>query len=194
MAGIAHEGIDKMLLADGRAIGGGVLLLPYVGLAVARSTDALRSQAQRGIGSREVVLRQFLAVQTNGGLEREVADAVTGPHVRQQIVVDVLGYALLEVVDGVSRLVTDGEVGILEGVVEIIASVCVVDADNGGHQQRIDKAVGDAGRVGRRVEDLLFGGGQSFLLRAAVGGIDAKFQAFLQLPFHVRMEVVAFEP
>ena len=116
MAGVAHERINEMLLADGRAIGGGVLLLPYVGLTVARSTDALRSQAQRGIGSREVVLRQFLAVQTNGGLEREVADAVTGPHVRQQIVVDVLGYALFEVVDGVSRLVTDSEVGILEGL------------------------------------------------------------------------------
>ena len=193
LTGVAHEDINEVLLAQVAAVGSGVLLLPYVGLTVTRAADALCGQTQRGVGTREVVLRQFLAVQIDGGLQREVANGITCPDVRQQVVIDVFGHTLLKVVDGVGRMVANSEVGILVGVGEVVGAVGIIDADDGRHQEGIDKTVGDASRVRRRVEDLLLGGGQALLLRAAVGGVDAKLHVLLQLPLHVGVEVVALE-
>ena len=90
-------------------------------------------------------------------------------------------------------MVANGKVGIFVGVLEVVGAVLTVDADHWRHQQRIDKAVGDAGRIGRRVEHLLFGGGQSLLHGASVGGVHAKAQSLAQLPLGIGVEVVALE-
>ena len=138
-------------------------------------------------------MRQFLAVQANSSFQRQVADTKTCPNVRQQVVVDVLGHTLLEVVDGISRLVANGKIGVFVGIVEIIGAIGIIDADNGWHQQGIDKTVGNASRIWRRVEDMFLGSGQSFLLRATIGGIETKFQVLLQLPLHVSVEIITLE-
>ena len=86
------------------------------------------------------------------------------PDVGEQVVVDILGHALLEVIHRIGGVVADGEVGVLVGVLEVVASILIVHADDGRHEQGIDKAVGDACREGRRVKHLRLGGGQSALL------------------------------
>ena len=149
--------------AEVACVGGCVFLLPDVGLPVARAADALRGQSQRGVCSREIVLRQLFAAESHGGFQRQVANAIAGPHVRKQIVVHVLGHALTEVVHRVRGMVANGKVGIFVGVLEVVGAVLIINADHRRHQQRIDKAVGDAGRIGRRVEYLLLGGGQTLL-------------------------------
>ena len=53
--------------AEVACVGGCVFLLPDVGLPVARAADALRGQSQRGVCSREIVLRQLLAAESHGG-------------------------------------------------------------------------------------------------------------------------------
>ena len=90
-------------------------------------------------------------------------------------------------------MVTDSEIGVLIGIVEVIRAIRIIDADDGRHQQGIDKAVGDTCRVGRRVEDLFLSSGQALLLRTAIGGIDTKLQVLLQLPFHIGMEIVTLK-
>ena len=90
-------------------------------------------------------------------------------------------------------MVAYSEVGVLVGVVEVVASILIIYAHHGWHQQCIHKAVGNAGREGRGIKDLRLCCGEALLLRPAVGGVDAEVQSLLQFPLHVGMEVVALE-
>ena len=92
---------------------------------------------------------EFLAAQPHGGFQGEVAQSVTCPHVAEQVVVHVLRHALFEVIDGVCRMVANGEVGVLVWVGEVVGAIGVMDADDGRHEQGIDETVGDAGGEGR---------------------------------------------
>ena len=182
-----------MLVVQVATVADGIFLLPHVSLTIAHTADALRSQTERGIGSREIVLRQLLAVQTHRSFQRQVANAVGSPDGREQIVVDVLCHTLLQVIDGISGMVANGKVGILIGVGKVVRSVGIINRNHGRRQQGIDKAVGDACRIGRRVEHLFLGRGQSVLLRTAVGGIHAEVQVLLQFPLSIDVEVVTLE-
>ena len=78
---IACQCVHVVDVAEVACIGGRVFLLPDVGLTVASAADALCGQSQRGVCSREIVLRELLAAESHGGFQRQVANAIAGPHV-----------------------------------------------------------------------------------------------------------------